>query len=384
MPDTSWAGRFPKNDIITLLDVNRRFNLAESTAQDLRFADVVALAGGMDVLGGLKLGYGSSAGLAPLRQIVANQSGVEPDEVVTTNGTALGLFLLAFEVCRPGDEVVIATPCFPPSRDTLAGAGVKIIEHRLSFNDGYRLSADAIGSLLNQRTRLVSIASPQNPSGVATTLDEIAALLDVMRENAPNALLFVDETYRGATHGSRSALQSAAALDRRVITGASVSKAHGAPGLRCGWLTVRDAPLRARLITAKMNLVLSGSTLDETLSAGILENREAVLGPRRTLLADGVAMVEAWVRSERGRVEWVPPAAGALCCMRLNPDHFKDAQIARFWSLLPDAQLQLGDGAWFGESSRVFRLGFGYLPLDELRMALGRLTNVLSAVGSNV
>jgi aspartate/methionine/tyrosine aminotransferase len=380
MPETSWAGRFPKNDIISLLDVNRRFNLAESTAQDLRFADVVALAGGMDVLGGLKLGYGSSAGLAPLRQVVAKQSGVEPGEVVTTNGTALGLFLLAFEVCRLGDEVVIVMPCFPPSRDTLAGAGVKIIEHRLSFNDGYRLSADALAPLLNQRTKLVSMASPQNPSGVATTLDEIAALLDVMRASAPNALLFVDETYRDASHGSRPAQKSAASLDRRVITGASVSKAHGAPGLRCGWLTVRDVALRARLITAKMNLVLSGSTLDEALAAGILENREAVLEPRRTLLAEGVAMVEEWVRGEKGRIEWVPPTAGALCCMRLSPDHFKDDQIACFWSLLPDAQLQLGDGAWFGESSQVFRLGFGYLPLDELRTALGRLTGVLDAV----
>lgn len=380
MPETSWAGRFPKNDIITLLDVNRRFNLAESTAQDLHFADVVALAGGMEVLGDLRLGYGSSAGLARLRRIVASHSGVEPDEVVTTNGTALGLFLLAFEVCRPGDEVVIAIPCFPPSRDTLRGAGVTLKEHRLSFNNRYCLSAADAASLLSERTRLVSIASPQNPSGVATSLDEIAALLDVMRVNAPNALLFVDETYRDATHGTRPALESAASLDPRVITGASVSKAHGAPGLRCGWLTVRDASLRARLVTAKMNLVISGSTLDETLAAAILENRDAILEPRRTLLAEGVAMVEAWVRNEQGRVEWVPPTAGALCCMRLSPDLFNDEQIERFWSLLPNAQLQLGDGAWFCEASRVFRLGFGYLPLAELRTALSQLTVVLDAV----
>ena len=287
MPETSWVGRFPKNDIISLLDVNRRFNLAESTAQDLQFADVVALAGGMDVLGDLRLGYGSSAGLARLRQIVATQSGVEPDEVVTTNGTALGLFLLAFEVCRPGDEVVIATPCFPPSRDTLTGAGVKLSEHRLSFNDGYRLSADAVAPRLSPRTRLVSIASPQNPSGVATSLDEIAALLDVMRVKAPNALLFVDETYRDATHGAQPALTSVASLDQRVITGASVSKAHGASGLRCGWLTVRDAALRARLITAKMNLVLSGSTLDETLAAVILENRDSISGATANVVGGG-------------------------------------------------------------------------------------------------
>ena len=152
-----------------MLDVNRRYNLAESTAQDLTFGeDVLELAGGEAALGKLPMGYGSSAGLPRLRVVVAALTGVRPDEVVTTQGTALGLFLLAFELCRPGDEAVIATPCFPPARDTLLGAGVTLRECRLSFDRGYRLTAESIEPLLNDRTRLVSIASPQNPSGVRT------------------------------------------------------------------------------------------------------------------------------------------------------------------------------------------------------------------------
>ena len=149
-----------------MLDVNRRYNLAESTAQDLTFGEIIGLAGGMEALGELKMGYGSSAGLPRLRAAIAALTGVKPDEVITTQGTALGLFLLAFELCRPGDEAVIATPCFPPSRDTLIGAGVTLRECRLSFDRGYRLTSDLLEPLLNERTRLVSIASPQNPSGV--------------------------------------------------------------------------------------------------------------------------------------------------------------------------------------------------------------------------
>src|SRR5450432_2842472 len=55
-------GRFPRNEIISLLDVNRRYNLAESTAQDLTFGEIMDMAGGTTALGGLKMGYGSSAG----------------------------------------------------------------------------------------------------------------------------------------------------------------------------------------------------------------------------------------------------------------------------------------------------------------------------------
>ncbi len=94
-----------------------------------------------------------------------------------------------------------------------------------------------------------------------------------MRRLAPEAYLFIDETYRDATYGDEPLPGSAALLGPRVITGASVSKAYGAPGLRVGWLTVRDAGLRERLTIAKMNTVISCSPLDETLAAVVIENR---------------------------------------------------------------------------------------------------------------
>ena len=376
---SNWQGRFPRNEIISLLDVNRRYNLAESTAQDLTFGQILDLAGGVAALGDLKMGYGSSAGLPRLRAGIAALTGVRPEEVITTQGTALGLFMLAFELCRPGDEAVIATPCFPPSRDSLVGAGVTLRECGLTFDDGYRLTAGKLAPLLNERTKLVSITSPQNPSGVRTSLAEIKAILELMRTKAPAARLFVDETYRDATYADESPPRSAAPLDDAIITGGSVSKAHGAPGLRVGWLTVRDAALRERLTVAKMNMVISGSPLDETLAAAVLDKREEILSARRTLLATGLSKVATWVENQKGYVEWVKPDGGALCCLRLNPRVFDEAGIGRFWSALPASELQIGDGAWFGESSAVLRIGFGYLPIDVLPAALDALSKAVEA-----
>jgi aspartate/methionine/tyrosine aminotransferase len=374
---SSWQGRFPRNEIISLLDVNRRYNLAESTAQDLTFGEILDLAGGVAALGELKMGYGSSAGLPRLRAGIAALTGVRPEEVITTQGTALGLFMLAFELCRPGDEAVIVTPCFPPSRDSLVGAGVTLRECRLTFDQGFKLPIGALEPLLNERTRLVSIASPQNPSGVRTTLDEIKAILELMRIKAPAARLFVDETYRDATYGDESPPQSAATLDAAIITGGSVSKAHGAPGLRVGWLTVRDAALRERLTVAKMNIVISGSPLDETLAAAVLDKRETILSARRALLATALSKVATWVENQKGCVEWVKPDGGALCCLRLSPRVFDEGGIGCFWSALPALELQIGDGAWFGESSAVLRLGFGYPPIDVLPSALDALSKAI-------
>lgn len=376
-----WRGRFPYNEIISLLDVNRPFNLAESTSQDLTVGEVLDL-GGLDTLRGLKLGYGRSAGSAELRQEIAKACQVPAEHIVTTQGTALGLFLLAFETCRPGDEAVLVTPCFPPTRDCLLGAGVTVREVRLSFEDSYRLDLDAIAASLSHKTRLVSLASPQNPSGVHTPRATVDELLALLARHAPQAILFLDETYREATYGDDATPESFAGLHPRIVTGASVSKALGAPGLRTGWLTVADTDLRSRLLVAKMNTVISGSVLDEALAAALLRHRERVLAPRRRLLAEGLSELRAWCAQERQRIDWVRPDGGALCCLRLRTDRFDTAAVARFWQLLPAHDLQLSCGAWFGESERVIRLGFGYLPPERLAPALAALSAVLDAAGA--
>lgn len=373
---TRWQGRFPENGILSLLDVNRRFNLAESTSRDLNFEEIIEIIGG-DSVRDLKLGYGRSQGDESLLKEVAAMCNVPENTVLSTNGTALGLYLLAVELCRPGDEVLIFTPCFPPSRDSLLGSGVRLIQCPLKFEEGYQVNLKNFEASLTPQTKLVSLATPQNPAGILTSHASIMKILDIMEQAAPNAWLFVDETYLNATYGNTLPHKSAASIHPRIITGSSISKAYGAPGLRVGWLTVPDPALLQRLICAKMNIVISGSPLNERLAARMLKHQEAILEPRRRLLKSALAKVEVWQATLRVFVSWVKPDAGALCCLKLNEGVFDDAEVASFWNGLALKGLQLGEGSWFGEDQRVFRLGFGYLPLEELDRALLALGSVL-------
>jgi aspartate/methionine/tyrosine aminotransferase len=374
--DGSWAGRFPANEIINLLDNFPTHNLGESTSEDLVLGDLLGMVG-IDQLRALRLGYASSQGSSGLRERISSLTGVSADCVVTTQGVALALFLLAFEHCRPGDEAIVITPCFPPTRDALLGAGVTTVPVALDFDDGYCLDVARVSDHLSARTRLVCVASPQNPSGVRVGLGAVEELLSAMSRRAPDALLLVDEIYRDATYGQRVPQASLAALDPRVITTGSISKAHGAPGLRVGWMTVPDADLRARLIVAKLNIVLSSSVLDEALAELILAHRDEILGPRRANLARALEVLTDWQAEQVHRLDWVRPEAGAMCCMRLRPEVFDDLAVERFWERVPANNMQLGSGPWFGESTRVFRLGFGYLPLPEFGLALDLLALTL-------
>ncbi|HEX6707867.1 MAG TPA: pyridoxal phosphate-dependent aminotransferase [Albitalea sp.] len=371
--------RFPPNDIIQLVGHAPRFDLAESVGPDLRLAEVLD-AGGIATLSQLALGYGSAAGDAPLRRVIGEMHSVDADDVVITAGGMHALFLLAFALCDRGSQAVVASPLFPLARNALTAVGVEARTLPLSFDQRYQPDLSTLRRLLTPDTRLVSLASPQNPSGVALSPDTLREVHALMQAHAPQAWLLVDETYREAAYGADPIQPSAATLGPRVVCTGSLSKCHGAPGLRIGWAITRDAVLREQLVTAKFNTVISCGRLDEAVALSVLQQRERVVGTRRKLLADNLAITEAWVKRESDRVEWVRPDAGALCCVRLRSECFDDAAVQRLNDALGRHSVRVGDGRWFAESPRVFRLGFGLLDRDGLAQALEAVSAALREI----
>src|SRR3712207_4263512 len=297
---------YAPSPMTSLVDVPARYDLAESTGPALRVRDLAD----PEALAGLALGYGTSQGDARLRALIAADTGVHADQVLVTTGAIEAMFLLAQDRCRPGDPVVLTTPCFPPARSVPAGLGADVVAVPLRFADAYRLDLDAVTAALRPRTRPVSVASPQNPSGVRFTGDELRALLAAVADRAPDAVVLVDETYREATYGDAPVHPSAAPLAPRVVTCASLSKAHGAPGLRLGWLTTTDPGLYERLRIAKFVSTIACSATDEYLAGRLLDRRREILAPRAARLHEAFGELEAWARDRP--VDLVRPDAGAL------------------------------------------------------------------------
>jgi aspartate/methionine/tyrosine aminotransferase len=361
--------RFSKNEIISLVGQAPRYDLAESYGPILRLADVMS-ASEWSGFGELPLAYGTPQGEPRLRQAIADRHGVTADEVVVTVGGMHALFLLAFILCERGDEAVAVAPLFPPARAALDAVGACVRTVNLTFSRGYQLDLDDLRGQLSERTKLVSLASPQNPSGVAIPMKTIADILALMTEICPQAYLLVDETYREAAYGSAPTAASAVTLGPRVVSVASLSKCHGAPGLRLGWAITRDPALCGQLVLGKFNTVASCSPIDEALALTVLEQRDRIIGDRREQLAAGLAMTARWVAENADFVDWIRPDAGALCCARLKPAVFDDAAVARFYAALAALDVRVGNGLWFGEEARIFRLGFGLLPSPDLEIAL--------------
>ena len=374
---------FPASPITALIDQTPRYNLGESIGADLTVAELIGASGiaevhgvsGVSGVSGVRLGYGTSAGDPELRGLIAARHGIPDRQVLVTAGAAAALFLVSL-LCGDG-EVVLGQPGYPPTLSALRGIGAPVVTVLGRFEDGYRVDLDAFARRLSPRTQLVIFASPQNPSGVPLTEDEVERMLAAMARVCPEALLLIDETFREATYGGKPPAASFAGRSPRLLTCGSISKAYGAPGLRIGWLTVLDPRLREQLRLAKFNSSICCGVLDEFLAARLLSRADQLLRSRGELMAGARATVERWIGEQDGRLQWLRPEAGAFCCARLNPDTFGPPGVRRFYGRLAEQRTAVAPGPWFGDSAHVMRLGLAYLPDGQLEKGLAVISDAL-------
>lgn len=358
------------------------FDLGRSTSNNLSFGEVLDERL-IEELRRSSIGYGTTEGDEALRAEIAGGVGIQPGQVLTTGGAVAALHLAVFCLCDYGDEVVTVVPGFPATFDIIQALGAVKKPLPLHFDDSYRLDLERLSTLLSERTKLVLLASPHNPSGVVVNPDLTMSILDVVCDRAPNAYLLMDETFREAAYGDNPPTPSAASASQRILTVSSLSKAHGAPGLRLGWITCCDPELLAHLKVGKGKTAISCSVLDERMGAHIMANRGELLRDRNERLGAALAMVDDWIARNASRVEWVRPDAGGLCCVRLKHTAYDDARVETFYRMATERQINLATGDRFLDVRRIFRLGFGALPIATFERALEALEDTLRSAAND-
>jgi aspartate/methionine/tyrosine aminotransferase len=135
-------------------------------------------------------------------------------------------------------------------------------------------------------------------------------LLEIARERG--LVLFSDEVYRGLEHDPSTRLPAAADCIERAFSLGSVSKAHGLPGLRTGWLACREPALLQRVRELKLYTTICSSAPSELLVALALRHADELIGQSRELLLANLPLIDAFIASHPELLEWVPPAGGPI------------------------------------------------------------------------
>ncbi|MFP6901270.1 MAG: histidinol-phosphate transaminase [Opitutales bacterium] len=185
-----------------------------------------AMAAAVDALRGVRL-YPDGSGIA-LREKIATRRGLQPDEVVLGNGSNEIFELLGHAFLRPGDEVVCGSLSFVVYRLVALLFGAKPVEVPM-LDFGHDL--DSMRAAVTEKTKLIFVASPNNPTGVANSAKE---LVRFARELPEHVVFGFDEAYVEYMENPPDLLP----IIRegcKVICMRTFSKIHGLAGLRIGY-----------------------------------------------------------------------------------------------------------------------------------------------------
>ena len=343
-----------------------KYNLTESSVTDTVWDEL-----DLD-LKGLVLCYGDHLGNPALREQVAGESSaITTDQVLVTAGAAAALFIINTTLLSKGDHMIVAHPNYITNVETPRALGADVSLLPLRFEEGWRITADAVARLLRPETKLVSLTSPHNPTGSVLSEKELRAILALVEEKG--CYLLMDETYRDMAFGKRPPL--AASLSPRAISVSSLSKAYGLPGIRIGWLITQSPELQEAFLAAKEQIFICGSVVDEEIAARFLAQKATFLPKIQAHTKTNFEIVHGWMERNPA-FEWVEPRGGTVCFPRIKEGI--DLDIDRFYRFLNDKyKTFVGPGHWFEMNRRYMRIGFGWPSKEALVGGLSCITQAL-------
>jgi histidinol-phosphate aminotransferase len=163
----------------------------------------------------------------PLESEVGDFLGLDAAQVLLTNGVDEAIHLLCSTYLEPGDEAIIVVPTFAMYAIFAQAEGARLVQ--VLSGENFAFPFEEVLSRISKRTRLIAVANPNNPTGVAVTGD---ILLQVARA-APQAAVLVDEAY---FEFHQETMLNHAARPSNLFVARTFSKAYGLAGLRLGIL----------------------------------------------------------------------------------------------------------------------------------------------------
>lgn len=191
-----------------------------------------------------KTRYAPSSGIAPLREVVAdkvrrkNKIPAEPKDVIVVNGGLHGLFCAFMVTVNPGDEVLVLSPYWTPIKDiiTLAGGDIRLVSTAEARREGF---GRTLRAAVTEKSRVLYINSPANPTGVVLTVEELREIAEVAQR--ADLAVISDEAYEDLVYDTEHvSLASLPGMFEQTVSVFTLSKSYSMTGWRIGYVVAPE------------------------------------------------------------------------------------------------------------------------------------------------
>ena len=326
--------------------------------------------------------YGPTPGLPELRQAVARNSrevrGIDThwEQVVVTPGAKPIMFYALLALAEPGAEVIYPNPGFPIYESMIEFSGAKAVPMRLLEERAYHPDLSRLPELVNERTRLLILNSPENPCGSALTRDELETVAEVAR-SYPDLYVMSDEIYKDILYtGEHHSIAALPGMAHRTIILDGFSKSYAMTGWRLGYGIMPEelVPHISRLAT---NSVSCAASFSQIAGVAALDGPQdevqamaAEFARRRRLIADGLQAIPG--------INCPEPEGAFYAFPSIKDTGLTSAEFEQ--RAMQEAGVAILSGAAFGKYGEGYvRLSYANSP-ENISKALERLDAMVRAL----
>ena len=345
------------------------------TADHIKNAAIEALNGGFTH-------YVPSAGILEVRESISKnidntrQVNYNPDQIIITPGAKPIMFFTILALAEPDFEVVFPDPGFPIYESMINFCGGKAVPMPLRGNLNYHPDIEELETLINDRTRLLILNSPNNPCGSVLNKEETEAIVALV-EKFPNLYVLSDEVYKDIIYtGQHLSVSQYESIKDRVIILDGLSKSYAMTGWRLGYGAFTEE-LVPHITKLAVNSVSCTSAFSQMALIAALEGDQSGV----------VSMVEEFSRRREVIVSGLQNINGIKCP---NPEGafyvFADITNTGITSSefetksLQEAGVAVLSGTAFGSYGEGFiRLSYAN-SIENINIAIDRLNNMVSSL----
>ncbi|WP_342601881.1 aminotransferase [Peribacillus sp. FSL E2-0159] len=301
-------------------EVEAVYNIAETCVDSITVNELISIDGTdpekfLVDLGKNRLTYGHIEGSPDFRTLVANQyQSLDADNVLVTNGAIGANFLLLYTLIQPGDHVIAVHPTYQQLYEVPTSFGATVDLLPLREENNYLPDLNELKSLVNEKTKMIIINNPNNPSGAIIEKEMLEEIVEIARSY--DAYILCDEVYRRLLQEDDLVVPSIVDLYEKGISTSSMSKVLSLAGLRLGWIAgpkeVIYECFRHRDYTT-----ISCGMLDDILAVHALKNYDKILDRNRKIIKENLTILDAWVEQEP-LISYVKPRAGTTAMLKYD------------------------------------------------------------------
>ena len=307
--------------------------------------------------------YGAVPGIASLRAAIAtqqnsiagNQIAWEANDVMVSVGAKMSIYNAIQTAINPDDEVIIPMPSWVSYSEMVKLAQGKVV---------------AVHTALSEKTRMLILCSPNNPTGAIYNREKLEAIVAVLRDY-PNVIVLSDEIYASLSYDiSPVTLAAFEPLSDRLIIVNGVSKAYAMTGYRIGWLLTKNRPflnacirLQGQQLTCPTMVAQKAAEAALTGSQTCMEEMREVFAQRRELICRLAADIPGWKFNKPLGAFYLFPDVSAIGSGDVVAE-----------MLLEKAHVAVVSGSAFG-CPECIRLSYA-ISTEEIEEAMRRIKNV--------